>query len=96
MYIQELCQLLQDLAFIEGLNQFSVRTNRRSWDIWYAGGYLQGLGWESFVAAHELEVDDTLIFSVDVDLCLKAMVFDQYGCERVYFWYIDIENDPLF
>ncbi|KAI8530924.1 hypothetical protein RHMOL_Rhmol11G0097700 [Rhododendron molle] len=49
-----------------------------------------GMGWESFAAAHGLKEHDTIIVSVANDLSLVAMVFNQDGCERTFYWYIDI------
>ncbi|KAI8531046.1 hypothetical protein RHMOL_Rhmol11G0107500 [Rhododendron molle] len=86
----ELCPSLQEVAYIEGLNQFVVKTQQRAWYIWYANGRLEGMGWESFAAAHALKEDDTVVVSVANDLSLVAMVFDQDGCERTFYWYTDI------
>ncbi|KAG5512786.1 hypothetical protein RHGRI_018301 [Rhododendron griersonianum] len=89
----ELCATLQELAYGEGLNQFTVKTKEQAWYISYADGCLRGLGWESFVIAHTLREDDTLLFSMDVDLNLIAMVFDQEGCERTFYWYTNTDDD---
>ncbi|KAI8558202.1 hypothetical protein RHMOL_Rhmol04G0071700 [Rhododendron molle] len=89
----ELCPTLQELAYVQGINQFTVKTKEQAWYISYADGSLQGLGWESFVIAHTLREDDTLVFAMDVDLNLLAMVFDQDGCERIFYWYTNIEDD---
>lgn len=90
---QELCATLQELAYGEGLNQFTVKTKEQAWYISYADGCLRGLGWESFVIAHTLREDDTLLFSMDVDLNLIAMVFDREGCERTFYWYTNTDDD---
>ncbi|KAG5557445.1 hypothetical protein RHGRI_007627 [Rhododendron griersonianum] len=90
---QELCPTLQELAYGEGLNQFTVKTKEQAWYISYADGCLHGLGWESFVIAHTLREDGTLVFSMDVDLNLVAMVFDQEGCERTFYWYTNRDDD---
>ncbi|KAI8552671.1 hypothetical protein RHMOL_Rhmol06G0284300 [Rhododendron molle] len=89
-FAMELCPSLQEVAYIEGLNQFVVKTQQRAWYIWYANGRLEGMGWESFAAAHALKEDDTVVVSVANDLSLVAMVFDQDGCERTFYWYTDI------
>ncbi|KAG5557446.1 hypothetical protein RHGRI_007627 [Rhododendron griersonianum] len=89
----ELCPTLQELAYGEGLNQFTVKTKEQAWYISYADGCLHGLGWESFVIAHTLREDGTLVFSMDVDLNLVAMVFDQEGCERTFYWYTNRDDD---
>ncbi|KAI8561072.1 hypothetical protein RHMOL_Rhmol04G0308000 [Rhododendron molle] len=93
MFTKELCPTLQELAYVQGINQFTVKTKEQAWYISYADGSLQGLGWESFVIAHTLREDDTLVFAMDVDLNLLAMVFDQDGCERIFYWYTNIEDD---
>ncbi|KAI8530923.1 hypothetical protein RHMOL_Rhmol11G0097700 [Rhododendron molle] len=89
-FAMELCPSLQELACIECLNQFVIKTQQRAWYIWYANGCLEGMGWESFAAAHGLKEHDTIIVSVANDLSLVAMVFNQDGCERTFYWYIDI------
>ncbi|KAI8530642.1 hypothetical protein RHMOL_Rhmol11G0075500 [Rhododendron molle] len=91
----ELCPSLQELAYLEGLNKFTVKTKEQTWHISYADGRLQGPSWESFVIAHNLRVDDTIVFSMDADLNLIAMVFNQDGCERTFFWYTNIEHDAI-
>lgn len=46
-------------------------------------GQLQGPEWESFALAHEISKGDTIIFNIDSELRLIAMVFGLDGCERV-------------
>ncbi|KAG5534658.1 hypothetical protein RHGRI_015804 [Rhododendron griersonianum] len=91
----ELCPSLQELAYTEGMNQFVVKTQQEAWYIWYASGRLEGLGWESFAAAHALKEHDAIVVTVANDLSLVAMVFDQDGCERTFHWYTDIETDAM-
>lgn len=94
-YVQELCPSLQELAYTEGINQFVVKTQQQAWYIWYDSGRLEGLGWESFAAAHALKEHDAIVVTVANDLSLVAMVFDQDGCEHTFHWYTDIETDAM-
>lgn len=63
-------------------------TKRRMWNVSYDVGCLQGPEWRTFVVDYNLNASDNLIFNIDTELQLIAMVFGSDGCECTYSWYL--------
>ncbi|KAG5566131.1 hypothetical protein RHGRI_001907 [Rhododendron griersonianum] len=83
----ELRALIKDFLNEIGLHRLWLTTRQCTWEVEYTDGFLVRQGWNNFIAAHNLRCYDTLVFSVDWELKMHAMVFDELGREKTYNWY---------
>ncbi|KAI8535513.1 hypothetical protein RHMOL_Rhmol10G0179800 [Rhododendron molle] len=83
----ELRASIKDFLNEIGLHRMWLTTGQSTWEVQYTDGFLIGQGWNNFIAAHNLKCYDTLVFSVDWELKMHIMVFDELGREKTYNWY---------
>ncbi|KAI8535515.1 hypothetical protein RHMOL_Rhmol10G0180000 [Rhododendron molle] len=67
--------------------EFTLISKSRRWTVEYSNGFFAGVGWKSFVQAHDLSTYHTLVINPNVHIEFRIMVFDPNNCERIYSWY---------